>query len=144
MTLCTTVRISGDDVDVETLWAFCSDLVNLPAGINPIIDQNKYMSRGWTHIHNPLGAGADAALDMYVSVLPNSVGPYSDSRQDSANVVVSFDTGYGYTDASGRDATQLHRYYVTAVGDLVATMGADWIAQDEYTGEWAKEAMPRN
>lgn len=167
MTLDTRLRIF-EKVDPEQLWPLASGLAK-PIdweGSEPVPE---IKSDGeWVTTLNPCGVGYNAWVFMYVNTGAEMSWHYPPTREDwqrwhqngdeddmtwdqyvagygpACWVELSWDTAYGYWDTLGRGCSDLHRDITEAVGKWLDDQGIDWMAQNEFTGEWAKCPMPND
>lgn len=161
MTLDTTMRIF-DKIDPEQLWAVAMELI-VPEDREGPLPKPKIETRGeWVQSMNPPGSGLSAWLMMYVKigeldwVYPPTREDYEGWYADDYTwdeyvaraglpylVELSWDTAYGYQKHPGYGCSNLHYDVTKRVGEWLNSQGIDWIAQNEYTGEWAKTPMPQ-
>lgn len=154
MTLNTTMLVL-DPVSPEALWSKANELI-VPDDVaqpTPVIDMDE---GDWVLTRNPAGMGLRALLWMYVRKPGTGKGllydynhdsdeyetPGPDPRIPDCYAEIQWDTAYAYRGDNDEGCSGLHRRITGAMGTWLDSQGIDWIAQNEYTGNWAKCPMP--
>jgi hypothetical protein len=140
---------------LETLWEKCREIVGInPDDVRFSDKENSWDSGTWTRM---MGFGLGYNAHLMISYMPDGFfdpqaeAAKCDDEDDRRYVLrqpdpyfyrIVFDTGYGY-DENGETCSDLHNGYTKILGDWLDEQGVDWVAYDEFTGEWGKCPMPR-
>lgn len=131
MTLRTTVGIASP-VPVTKVWDYCQGLLG-----DPCCQHHELLSDGTQmHYQNERGQGLPALLSMDVAIDGPLVADSDDEEPHPFCLRVAFDTAYSYKTDTGESCSDLHRRLTAALGAWLDDQGADWWAQDEFTGTW--------
>ena len=161
MTLNTSMMIL-DPFNPEATWAFLNERLihhstDWPEGKIPEMQIGPRYTLGsgednWVRTFNHLGQGLCAALDLDIPIGGEPADYYlrfaepdddfTDPRHTLCYGMVSWDTTYGYRDDQGRSCSDLHRELTAELGAWLDEQGIDWLAQNEFSGRWAKCPMP--
>lgn len=146
MTLSTNVRIIGE-VSPEGLFAKCREIIGIPQEHPFDVERGGFFGDGWVTTWSAMG-GFRSMLIVGTSVCgPADPGSrwhddeYCDddctclNRTPPCNAQVHLDTTYGYRGPEG-GCSDVHREITARLGEWLTSIGCDWWAQDEFTGEW--------
>lgn len=154
MTLATHVRVKAP-IPLEALWTKCREIVGIDPDDKRFSDEEMTWRKGTRHRMMGLGLGYNALLSINYKqdafFDPRAEAAECDDEDDREYILrepdpyfyrVTFDTAYGYGD-DGETCSTLHYKYTKILGAWLDEQGVDWVACDEFTGEWGKCPMPR-
>lgn len=118
----------------------------------PVITEvnNSWRGPGQRWFANPIGIGLPGILNVsYEADGPMLSIPDDTWDEDNrayyetdptcngwAALEASLDTGYGYQADNGAGCSDLHAWFVAALGDWADAHGIDWQWRNEFTGAW--------
>lgn len=143
MTLNTRIVIE-QPMDVRRVFAFVNDLIGgQPHHLDT--SDHEWCRPGERVISNRPGAGLPGWLIVHYGAdgpLPDGCECEDDSDEDehrscrpSGAIVISLDTGYGYSE-NGAGCSDLHAWVVRETGRWLDAQHVSWLWLDEYEGTW--------
>ena len=152
MTLSTQLRIH-EKIDLDNLWNKCREITGIAPTDKRFSDRPEGSSRRVRSMDPGLGynawlwvnywpEGHDPEVELKGLTDPDDIDYFSRQPRRVYYYDVGWDTTYGYRGPGGTGCSDLHRRFTRELGDWLDGLGADWIAKNEFTGEWGKRPMP--